>query len=678
MKKLLLWLLGILVALVLLVYIFVFSPIGNAIFKPIVQSQINKHSPLPLVLDKFSLGLTSTHIVLKNGEKLIIDLSGSYNLFTLGVDFDLFVDANDISLFGEMAGIELAGAFEVRAKAVGKVFDELVVSTTSDIARSTSVFNATLYDLMPTKITAQISAMRIDELLAMLGQKPYVSGVLGLQADITGTQDKEPNFNGQATLAITQGGFSKELIQKDFDIEIPRTSWSANLSAIFDMDTIKHNLVFNANVGRIISSGDTQLSPLLTKSTYSINLSDISAFTPLVGTKIRGAFRTNGEVIGGASQMKISGKSDIAESNTTYTALLESFSPKKIAFDSKGLKLEQVFFMLYLPKYATGLEDASGEIWDLDKGISAQVISSLKGMIIGDTIKREFDLAMPNTPFSYKSNVRLQKGVGEADFILESTLGNLTLNPIAINLRDSAFATPYTITIPNLKALKFLTGIELLGKLEANGKVKIAQSIEADFHTQSLGGQLDAKLNGDDFSAKLNDLDTLSLLKMAQYPQIFSAKANGELTYNLAKQSGDLHAVLSQGHFMKNDLSNLLQQYVKFDLTGLVFNSVGIDSQINKLNLVSTFSAKSGDFSMHGDNILTDLEKGTINAKLKTAIKQDSVDVHINGALSAPQIEVDFSELVRKKASQAIQNELDKQIDKHKDKAIDALKGLFQ
>lgn len=678
MKKLLLWLLGILVALVLLVYIFVFSPIGNAIIKPIAQSQINKHSPLPLTLDRFSLGLTSTHIVLKNGEKLIIDLSGSYNLFTLGVDFDLFVDANDISLFGEMAGIELAGAFEVRAKAVGKVFDELVVSATSDIARSTSVFNATLYDLMPTKITAQISAMRIDELLAMLGQKPYVSGVLGLQADITGTQDKEPNFNGQATLAITQGGFSQELIQKDFDIEIPRTSWNANLSAIFDMDTIKHNLVFNANVGRIISSGDTQLSPLLTKSTYSINLSDISAFTPLVGTKIRGAFRTNGEVIGGASQMKISGKSDIAESNTTYTALLESFSPKKIAFDSKGLKLEQVFFMLYLPKYATGLEDASGEIWDLDKGISAQVISSLKGMVIGDTIKREFDLAMPNTPFSYKSNVRLQKGVGEADFILESSLANLALNPIKIDLSSTTIATPYTITIPNLKALKFLTGIELLGKLEANGKVKIAQSIEADFHTQSLGGQLDAKLNGDDFSAKLNDLDTLSLLKMAQYPQIFSAKANGELTYNLAKQSGNLHAVLSQGHFMKNDLSNLLQQYVKFDLTGLVFNSVGIDSQINKLNLVSTFSAKSGDFSMHGDNILTDLEKGTINAKLKTAIKQDSVDVHINGALSAPQIEVDFSELVRKKAGQVIQNEIDKQIDKHKDKAIDALKGLFQ
>ena len=105
-----------------------------------------------------------------------------------------------------------------------------------------------------------------------------------------------------------------------------------------------------------------------------------------------------------------------------------------------------------------------------------------------------------------------------------------------------------------------------------------------------------------------------------------------------------------------------------------MFNSVGIESQINKLHLTSTFSAKSGNFSMQGDSILTDLEKNSIKATLKTAIKQDSIDVHINGTLSAPQIEVDFSEFVRKKAEQVIQNEFDK----HKDKAIDALKGLFQ
>lgn len=675
MKKLLLWLLGIIAGLLFLVYILLFSPIGNAIFKPIIQSQINTHSPIPLELDTFSLGLTGAHIVLNHDEKLIIDLHGDYNLFTLGVDLGLLIDANDISLFGDMVGVELAGSFEVRARAQGKVFDTLAINATSDIAKSKSVLNLTLENLTPTKITADISALRIDEALAMGGIKPYVSGILGLKADIS---SKENAFNGQANLAITQGIFSQALIQKDFDITIPRTSFTTNASAIFNTDTIKHNLAFNANVGKILSSGTTQIAPLLTKSTYAINLSDISAFTPLLGMKVRGALRSSGEVVGGMESMKITGQSDIAESSTTYSALLESFAPQKIAFDIKGLRVERILSMLYLPQFITGIESASGEVWDFDKGISAQVTSSLKGTIQGAVVQKEFNLAMPNTPFSYKSNARLQKGMGEADFTMDSKLAEMVLNPIKINLNSTAISTPYIIKIPNLKALKFLTGIELAGSIEASGRAKISDTIQADFQTTSLGGKINASLQGDDFSAKLDNIDTTSLLKMLQYPQVFSAKANGDLTYNLTKESGNLHAVLSHGHFMKNDLTNAIQRYTNTDVTGLLFEGVGVDCGIDKFKLTTKFGAKSGDFSMYGENILIDLERSTINAKLKTAIKQDSVDVHINGAINAPKVDVDFSELAKKKASEALKKKLNKQLDKNKDPALDMLKGLFK
>lgn len=681
MKKLLLWLLGIIIGLLLLLYILLFSPIGNAIFKPIIQSQINAHSPVPLKLDTFSLGLTSTHIVLSNGEKLTIDLSGGYNLFTLNVDLALLVDANDISLFGDMVGVELAGSFEARAKAQGKVFETLNINLTSDIAKSKTALALTLENLTPTAIIADISALRIDEALAMGGVKPYVSGILGLKANIKGdtnAQSKANALSGQANLAITQGVFSQALIQKDFDITIPRTSFTANANAIFDTDKIKHNLAFNANVGKILSSGTTQIAPLLTKSTYSVSLSDISAFTPLLGTKVRGALRSSGEVVGGMESMKITGASDIAESSTTYTALLESLAPQRVAFDTKGLKIERILYMLYLPQFITGVENASGEIWDFDKGISAQVTSSLKGLVQGAVVQKELGLAMPNTPFSYKSNARLQKGVGEADFTLDSSLAEMVLNPIKINTSSSAISTPYIIKIPNLKALKFLTGVELAGSFEASGRAKISDTIQADFQTTSLGGKIDASLQGDEFRAKLDDIDTIALLKMLQYPQVFSAKANGELNYNLTKESGNLRAVLSHGHFMKTDLTNAIQRHTNTDITGLLFEGVGVDSAIEKLKLTSKFGAKSGDFSMMGENILIDLERSTINAKLKTAIKGDSVDVNINGAINAPKVDIDFSALAKKKAEQALKNELNKQIDKHKDPALDMLKGIFK
>lgn len=675
MKKLLLWLLGIILGLLLLVYILLFSPIGNAIFKPIVQSQINTHSPIPLKLDIFSLGLTSTHIVLKHDEKLIIDLHGGYNLFTLGVDLGLLVDANDVSLFGDMVGVDLAGSFEVRAKAQGRVFDTLMVSATSDIAKSQSTLHLTLENLTPTAITADINALRIDEALAMGGIKPYVSGILGLKADISG---KDNAFSGQANLAITQGIFSQALIQKDFDITIPRTSFTTNASAIFNADTIKHNLAFNANVGKILSSGTTQIAPLLTKSTYVINLSDISAFTPLLGMKVRGALRTDGEVVGGMESMKITGQSDIAESSTTYSALLESFAPQKLTFDIKGLKIERILSMLYLPQVFAGVENTSGEIWDFDKGMSAQVTSSLNGIIQGAVVQKEFNLAMPNTPISYKSNARLLKGVGEADFTMDSTLAEMVLNPIKINLNSTTISTPYIIKIPNLKALKFLTGIELAGSFEASGRAKIGDIIQADLQTTSLGGKIDANLQGDEFSAKLDNIDTIALLKTLQYPQVFSAKANGDLTYNLAKESGNLRAVLSHGHFMKNDLTQAIQRYTNVDVTGLLFEGVGVDCAIDKFKLTTKFGAKSGDFSMRGDNILIDLERSVINAKLKTAIKQDSVDVNINGAINAPKVDVDFSELAKKKVGETLKKELNKQLDNNKDPALNMLKGLFK
>ncbi|OHU85884.1 hypothetical protein BKN38_00340 [Helicobacter sp. CLO-3] len=686
MKKLLLWILGILLGLLLLIYILVFSPIGNAIFKPIIQSQIDKYSPLPLKLETFSLGLTSTEIIIKNDPKLIITLKGDYNLFTLFIDLGLNVDANDISLFGDMVGVPLAGAFEVDSSAKGKVFETLEIKAKSDIAESNTTLDITLDNLTPTKIFADIRALQIDEVLAMIGQKPYINGSLDLDADILGKVAKnEQNedaleFDGKALLKITNGSFSQKLIAQDFDISVPKTDFTTTLDAIFNMDKVTHKFAFNSNIGSITSSGATTIANLATKSTYGINLTDISAFTPIIGMKVRGAFATNGNIIGDMNDLKISGKTNLADSATTYTASLKSFAPEKITFDLQNLKIEELLYMLYQPIYITGRENAKGEIWDLDKGISASVISTLKGTTQNAAIKKEFDLDMPNTPFSYASEANIKRGVGEAKFVFDSGIAQVNLPKIEIDINKIDIKTPYTAKIPNLKKLKFLTGIELAGAFEANGSAHIAESIQADFHTTSLGGSVDALLKGDDFTAQIKELDLVSLLKMAQYPQVFSAKVNGDLAYNIAKESGNLKAKLSSGRFLQNKLTDALKQYAKFDATGLIFNDIALNSDIKGMTLNSSLDMKSGDFAMNGENIKTDLEKSTINAKLKTAIKGDSVDVNINGAINSPKVDIDFSKLVQKKAEQAVQKEIEKQIDKNPEvqKAVGALKGLFK
>lgn len=667
--RILKWFAGIVVGLLLLVYVLVFSPIGNFIFKPVVQSQIDKYSPVPLTLSTFSVGLTGLEIVIKNEPKLEITLKGDYNLFTLNIDTALNINASDISLFDEVAGMPLSGAFVFEASAKGKVFGALSAEAHSNIAKSKTDIKVELQNLNPLKIYADIVHLELAEVLAMIGQKPYVEGVLSLDADIVGNENME--FSGKNILEIKQGDFSQRLIAKDFGIQVPKTTFTIRQESIFDKKDIKQDFVFDSNVGKITLSSTSNIESFDTKGVYSIVLSDISAFTPLLGMKVRGALRTEGSIEGGLENILIAGKTDIADSASTYSANIVKSALAKVRFDTQNLRIEKLLYMIYQPQYISASVGGKAEAWDFDKGISTQANFSLKGVTSNPVIKKEFDLDMPNTPFSANLSAKLDKGVGNANLIFDSNLARLNVPNIAIDLHKGAYSSPYSAILPDLKKLKFATKIELVGKFEANGDFALSENLRATFHTKSLGGNIDAELNGDNFNAKIKEVDLDSVLSMAQIQKVFSSKVNGDLAYNTASEKGTLKARLDNGRFLKNQLTDALKQYAKFDATGLVFNNISLNSDINKMVLNSALNMQSGDFSLSGQNIITDLEKSTINAKLKTTLKKDTLGIKLSGNLTSPKVELDLGELLKSRLGNEVQKSVGKEIEKALDKHID-------
>lgn len=667
--RILKWFAGIVVGLLLLVYVLVFSPIGNFIFKPVVQSQIDKYSPVPLTLSTFSVGLTGLEIVIKNEPKLEITLKGDYNLFTLNIDTALNVNASDISLFDEVAGMPLSGAFVLEASAKGKVFGALSAEAHSNIAKSKTDIKVELQNLNPLKIYADIVHLELAEVLAMIGQKPYIEGVLSLDADIVGNENME--FSGKNILEIKQGDFSQRLIAKDFGIQVPKTTFTIRQESIFDKKDIKQDFVFDSNVGKITLSSTSNIESFDTKGVYSIVLSDISAFTPLLGMKVRGALRTEGSIEGGLENILIAGKTDIADSASTYSANIVKSALAKVRFDTQNLRIEKLLYMIYQPQYISASVGGKAEAWDFDKGISTQANFSLKGVTSNPVIKKEFDLDMPNTPFSANLSAKLDKGVGNANLIFDSNLARLNVPNIAIDLHKGAYSSPYSAILPDLKKLKFATKIELVGKFEANGDFALSENLKATFHTKSLGGNIDAELNGDNFNAKIKEVDLDSVLSMAQIQKVFSSKVNGDLVYNTASEKGTLKARLDNGRFLKNQLTDALKQYAKFDATGLVFNNISLNSDINKMVLNSALNMQSGDFSLSGQNIITDLEKSTINAKLKTTLKKDTLGIKLSGNLTSPKVELDLGELLKSRLGNEVQKSVGKEIEKALDKHID-------
>lgn len=662
MKKFVLWILGIILALFVLIFCVLFTPPGNALLKPIIQGQIDKYAPIKLELETFSLGISSVELKIAHNDAIIITLGGDFSLFSQTLDLALKVDARDIAVLGELVDTPLQGSFVINTTAKGSL-EHLEVNTTSDIAKSFTDIRVTLQDFTPTAILANIKDAQIKEFLAMAGIKPYASGSLSLEADIKG--DQNMNFNGNALLQIAQGLVDSTLIKKDFDIDVPKTTFVTTLNALFDMDKLNHDFSFNGNIGNIHSSGQTLLKTLSTNTSYAVDLSDLSAFTPLVGMPIRGSFNTKGEVKGGMESLEIKGNSNIASSNTSYEALLKNLAPDTIKAQVSNLKLDTLLWMIYMPRYADMRLNLNAVVSELDKGLSSKTDLTLTGTTNNAVMKKEFDLDMPNTKFNLTSGVVLKQGVGEANSKLDSDIANLNLAKTQINLKDSSFVVPYVATIPNLKKLKFLTGMELAEDFKAQGTAKLKDTLYADFSTQSLGGSIDAKLDNNKLFASLKDVNTLKLFSIAQLKPVFSSSMNGDFNYDTLTEKGTLKAVLSNGKLMPNEITQLAEKYLKTDITKEAYEDAGLNATIDKKLITTDIGLKSNNTAIYAQGASIDTEKGKINADIKFQIKDKYIYLKARDNLASPSLSIDASDLIKAEASKALSKGAEQAIDKY-------------
>lgn len=662
MKKLILWILGIILTLFVIIFCVLFTPPGNALVKPIIQGQIDKYAPIKLELETFSLGMSSVDVKIAHNDAIIITLGGDFSLFSQTLNLALKVDAKDIAVLGELVDTPLHGSFVINTTAKGKL-NNLEINTTSDIAKSFSDIRVTLQDFTPTAIQASIKDAQIKELLAMLGIKPYTSGALELQANIKG--DKDMNFSGNALLQVNQGLVDSALIKKDFQIEVPKTTFIIALNALFDMDKLNHDLSFNANIGNIHSQGQTLLKDLSTQTSYNVSLSDLSAFTPLLGMPIRGSLNTQGTIKGNMESLEIDGSSDIASSNTTYKAILQNLAPQSAQASIKNLKLDTLLWMIYMPRYASMNLNLNSHVSDISEGISTQTQLTLSGVTNNATMQKEFDLNMPNTNFKLQSNITLNKGIGEANSTLDSDIAQLKLAKTQINLKDFGITIPYEAIIPNLKKLKFITGMELAGDFKAQGMARLKDSLYADFSTQSLGGDINAKLENNKLSASLKDVNTLKLFSIAQLKPVFSSNMNGDFSYNTLTEKGTLKAVLSNGKLMPNEITALAEKYLKTDITKEVYEASGLNATIDKKLITTDIGLKSNNTAIYAKGASIDADKGTINADLKFQIKDKYVYLKARNKLESPTLSIDASELIKSEATKAITKGVEKALDKH-------------
>jgi hypothetical protein len=406
---------------------------------------------------------------------------------------------------------------------------------------------------------------------------------------------------------------------------------------------------------------------------YDANVKDLSQLKTLINADLQGSFNTVGTVKGTKELMRVQGKSNMFDSNTTYDMNVVDFKPQDILFNVNNAKIQKILHLVKQPLYTKGKISINGNLKNLEGNITTKIS---EGLLNNKVVNEAFNQKLVQ-PLMFKADVLTQltsqQAISKVDFL--SSMANVFAKKMVVNLKDASLLSDYQVQVSDLAKLYDVSQTKMRGKVLLNGSVKKDKDLLVRGTSKLLGGMLGFKLLNDDLSSTIKNIDVRKALHMMYYPEVFTSKGNVDVTYNLKEKKGQISGALLEGKFLPNQYSSLLKNLAKFDITKEVYKDTTFKSNINKEIIKSTLNMRSKYTTIDVKKSTIDTKKRTVDANIDTVIKKVTLKTEVTGSLDKPKIKIDTTQLIKDKVKSKLQKKIDEKIG---GEAGNLLKKLFQ
>lgn len=395
-----------------------------------------------------------------------------------------------------------------------------------------------------------------------------------------------------------------------------------------------------------------------TWQTLSKDLTQLHSVTPL---PLAGAASSEGNFTISPSNQEAQGKLALTLSQVSFTATHQQDKPATLNANGK-LLLSELTQLLMQPDMASGHLQVVAQLkldnWHDKYSLNGTIGSNITdGMIKALAAQAKTTLALPqNTPFTLNTTTDVLNGKSLSQVLFNSPLATFGLSNLRYNLGEDGVSGEHQTNISDLSKLSFLTGTLLHGRIQINGKLSYTlptHHLVADATSQTLGGKITAKLNGDQLNAQLTDLQATELSVMLGMPVVFKSNIKGDLVYDLGKQVGKFDADLYDGRILPNEFSTLLNSAAQFDITREVYEQVHSDGSIKDSIIHANLDMQSRLTHLSAKDAQINLKQHLINATLLAQVKGFTIPVRIQGDLSSPKVSSELTSTLTKQAEQA-------------------------
>ncbi|SFV58669.1 hypothetical protein MNB_SM-7-1373 [hydrothermal vent metagenome] len=656
-------LLGFILTVVIVIYTLLFTGFGNSILRPVIEAKVALALGLPAKLKSFHLSFSNLDILLYLTDQNSIHIYGKYS--PLSQSFDLNYDVKLLSLpqLKLLTKKELRGDFKTDGTIKGDL-DLITVDGKSDIAKSDTAYHVELTKFDPTLIKAQIKALQVDALLAMLTQPSFVHANLDLNLDFKNI--KPHQLDGTIALATHQGFFDKAVIQKELNVTIPTTHFSMKADAKLDKERIVYNYLFDSNLLKLTTNGQLIPEPLQTDIVYKASIKELALLQPLTHANLQGRINLNGTLKGDKEKMLLKLFSDVASSKTSLLLTLKELQPSTLQAKISHLKLQKLLYMLKQPHYTDGTLNLQADIKSLKMdALKGKVITSTTGDLNTPYLTKayKFKHPMPKTHFKLKTSSTLSGTKIDTLATLHSNLAKLYVKKARFDIKDSSLESDYTIKVPSLDQLYFVSDRHLRGGIEANGEIRKSKTLTLTLFSEIANGKLRAKLIDQKLHLNLYDVKTKKVLWILKYPEIFDARMNAKVDYDIKSQKGIATANFKDGQFVQNQLFDMVKKFGKVNLYREYFNG-DAKADINKEKILAQYDLLSRKAQIHSKKTLLNTKSSTIDAKIDLKVEKTPVSVTLKGDIAKPKVGIDLKAFMRSEAGKKLQKKATKELNK--------------
>ncbi|MBE0498216.1 MAG: hypothetical protein IBX43_03130 [Campylobacterales bacterium] len=620
---------------------------GVALAKTGIQSQLNASFQ----------GNDLTYSLNLDSELATLFSQGKMQLQEKAVNASYTVDIKELSLLKSITNTPLRGPLFTQGEISGNQ-NHLIIKGKSDIASSQSSYDISLDEMKLSQAIIHVKDGRLKKLLHMASQSEFADAKIN--ANIQFDDLSAQNLKGEAVITLSEGKFDQKIMKKEFDITLPATHFELQTKTGLSPENIHYTLLLESNLARIDSSGDIKPKNMGTEARYNVNIKELALLKPLTKAPLRGPIATSGKISGDREELKISGTSNLAASKTSYTLTMKNMALHSAQAAIAGAELSKLLYLVGKNDYAQGKLSLDADISSFTPLSAKTKLSVVQGQAQTKAIQKDFDITLPHTKFTFKSDATLKDNLLSAESKLDSNLATLTMKKTDLNLDTSALASDYLLFIPSLERLESILGRKLYGPLTLNGDVKKDKKLFISAHSDLFKGHFDAKLIDEQLNADFKGIHAIAVLKMLGYPEVMDAPINGSLSYNTASKKGRFQSRFEQATLVPSQFTKMIRQFSSTDLSKERFNEGMLNSDINKEIISSELQMQSKNVTMKSKRFILNSEKELIDARFSLKVKQYPGDIIVKGDINTPKVTLDAKSMITPEIEEKVGKEINR------------------